>query len=127
VAGYGFFAHATRLPIQLAWEAFQERNGDPTFERFLSRIAEYRQESPLETALGRRQLTCLILREVRFLPRPEWLAWEQNRGWHPNIVAFKTYDLASSDGIALADLLKNGRPAELGAEFECCAGASTST
>jgi len=118
IAGYGFFVHATRLPIRLAWEAFRERNGDPTFESFVSRIAEYRRESPLETALGTRELTCLILREVRFLPRQEWLAWEQDRGWHPNIVAFKTYDLASPDGVALAELLKNGRPAELVEEFK---------
>jgi putative restriction endonuclease len=102
----------------LAWDAFRERNGDPTFERFLSRIAEYRRESPLETALGSKELTCLILREARFLPREHWLSWEEDRGWHPSIVAFKTYDLDSTDGAALADVLKNGRPAELVAEFE---------
>jgi putative restriction endonuclease len=90
IVGYGFFAHASRLPIQLAWEAFRERNGDPTFESFCSRVAEYRRE---------------------------WLSWEDDRGWHPNIVAFKTYDLASADGVALAELLKNGRPAELVEEF----------
>jgi len=118
IAGYGFFAHATRLPIQLAWEAFRERNGDPTLESFVGRIAEYRRESPLETALGTKELTCLILREARFLPRQAWLSWEQDRGWHPNIVAFKTYDLASSHGAVLAALLKNGCPAELVEEFE---------
>jgi putative restriction endonuclease len=118
IAGYGFFAHATKLPIQLAWEAFQERNGDPTLESFVGRIAEYRREPPLETALGTKELTCLILREARFLPRQAWLSWEQDRGWHPNIVAFKTYDLASSHGAVLASLLKNGRPAELVEEFE---------
>ena len=118
IVGYGFFAHASRLPIQLAWEAFRERNGDPTFERFVARIAEYRRESPLETALGTRELTCLILREARFLRRQEWLPWEQDRGWHPNIVAFKTYDLTSVDGGALAELLKNGRPPELVEQFE---------
>jgi putative restriction endonuclease len=118
IAGYGFFAHATRVPIQLAWEAFRERNGDPTFERLVSRIAEYRRESPLETALGARELTCLILREVRFFPKQEWLSWEEDREWHPSIVAFKTYDLASANGAALAELLKNGRPPELVEQFE---------
>ena len=118
IAGYGFFAHATRVPIQLAWEAFRERNGDPTWQRFVARIAEYRRESPLETTFGTRELTCLILREARFLPRQAWLPWEQDRGWHPNIVAYKTYDLTSGHGIALAGLLKNGRPAELVEEFE---------
>ncbi len=88
IAGYGFFAHSTRIPIQLAWDAFGQRNGDPTFERFLSRIAEYRQESPAETALGTREVTCLILREAHFLPVGQWITWEESRAWHKNIVAF---------------------------------------
>lgn len=118
IAGYGFFAHATRLPIRLAWDAFRERNGDPTFESFVSRIADYRRESPAETVLGTREVTCLILREARFLRRQEWLGWGEDRGWHPNIVAFKGYDLTSGHGVALAELLRNGRPAEFIDEFE---------
>jgi HNH endonuclease len=117
IAGYGFFAHATRVPIQLAWDAFGERNGDPTFERFLSRIAEYRRETPLETRLGARELTCLILREVRFLERGHWIGWEASRGWHRNIMAFKAYDLTSPEGSVLAQLLTNGQPAELVPQF----------
>lgn len=118
IAGYGFFAHGSRLPIRLAWDAFHERNGDPTFESFVSRIAEYRHESPLETLLGTRDVTCLILREVRFLPQHEWLPWGDSRGWHRSIVAFKRYDLSSAHGLALADLLKNGQPVELAPEFQ---------
>ena len=118
IAGYGFFAHAARLPIELAWDAFQERNGDPTLERFVSRIAEYRHESPLETTLGDREVTCLMLREVRFLQDPERLRWGPDRDWHPNIVAFKAYDLALGHGLALADLIRNGRPAEFVDDFE---------
>ena len=118
IAGYGFFAHSTHLPIQLAWDAFGQRNGDPTFESFLSRIAEYRRQSPLETALGSKDVTCLILREVRFLPESAWVPWNEERDWHKAIVAFKRYDLASGHGTLLADLLKNGQPAELTPQFE---------
>lgn len=118
IAGYGFFTHSTRIPIQLAWDAFGQRNGDPTFERFLSRIAEYRQESPAETALGTREVTCLILREAHFLPDGQWITWEESREWHKNIVAFKRYDLASGHGILLAGLLANAEPAELAPRFE---------
>ena len=118
IAGYGFFAHSTRIPIQLAWDAFAQRNGDPTFESFLSRIAEYRHESPLETALGSREVTCLILREARFLPDSQWVRWEEDRDWNKAIVAFKRYDLAAGHGKLLADLLINGDPAELAPQFE---------
>ena len=118
VVGYGFFVHSTHLPIGLAWQAFDVRNGDPSFEGFLNRIAEYRRESPAETALSTRELTCLILREVRFLPENEWLHWGEERGFQKNIVAYKRYDLTEGPGLLLADLLKNGRPAELVPAFE---------
>ncbi len=118
ITGYGFFAHSTRLPIQLAWDAFGQQNGDPTFESFLSRIADYRHESPLETALGSRDVTCLILREVHFLPERQWVPWGEDREWHKSIVAFKRYELASGHGKLLLELLRNGHPAELTSRFE---------
>ena len=117
IVGYGFFAHGTRLPVQMAWETFGERNGDPTLESLASRIAEYRHETPLETLLGNRELTCLILREVRFLPRNDWMAWGEDRAWKKEIVAFKTYDLDSADGAVLRDLLRNGQPVEFTQPF----------
>jgi len=118
IAGYGFFAHSSHLPIRLAWDAFGERNGDPTFEGFLRRIAEYRRETPLETVLGSRGVVCLILREVRFLAEPDRMSWEEERDWHKNIVAFKRYDLTTGHGLALAELLRNARPAELVPRFQ---------
>lgn len=122
IVGYGFFAHATRLPIQLAWDAFRERNGDPTFEALLSRIAEYRHETPLETALGSRELTCIILREVRFLPESDWLLWGEAHDFRKEIMTYKSYDLASSDGAALMSLLRNGNPPEFAPAFELVPG-----
>lgn len=118
IVGYGFFAHATRLPISLAWEAFGQANGDPTREGFLNRIAEYRRETPAETVLGSRDLTCLILREVHFLSQSQWLQWGENREWSRNIVAFRRYDLTEGPGLALAHLLRNGHPAELVSAYE---------
>jgi putative restriction endonuclease len=118
IAGYGYFAHATRVPIQLAWDAFGQRNGDPTFESFLNRIADYRHESPMETLLGQRELTCLVLRESQFLPKAQWFPWGEAEDWHPNVVAFKGYDLARGVGQKLAQMLANGRPQELTANYD---------
>src|SRR5688500_6998678 len=42
VAGYGFFAHFQVLDLDLAWQTFGEKNGDPTRERFFERIGDYR-------------------------------------------------------------------------------------
>ena len=122
IVGYGFFAHATLLPLPLAWEAFGTRNGDATFEGFRERIAEYRHESPAETMLGERQVACIVLREVRFLREGEWLSWGLDREWSQNIVAYKRYDLSRGPGRSLANLLRNGHPAELVSSFEPVAG-----
>jgi putative restriction endonuclease len=118
IAGYGFFAHATRLPLRLAWDAFGLRNGDPSFERFVNRIAEYRKESPLEAVLSSKELTCLVLRSAYFFPPERWIEWGIDRGWERNIVSFKTYDMASGDGQMLRAILQNGQPPEFGEAFE---------
>ena len=117
VAGYGFFAHFALLPIDVAWQAFGTSNGDASIDRFASRIAEYRRETPAEVVLGRRPLACVLLRECRFLPEGDWLRWREEMDWHPNIVAFKSYDLSSGPGLALAALLRNGQPTEFVSEF----------
>jgi putative restriction endonuclease len=118
VVGYGFFAHASLLPIRMAWDSFGEKNGDPSFAGFVARIAEYRRESPAETVLGSRPVACLILREIRFLPESEWVQWGTERDWQKNIVAYKGYDLGVGPGLVLADLLKGTLPAELVPAFE---------
>lgn len=118
IVGYGFFAHATRLPIALAWDAFGQSNGAETYDGFRSRIAEYRQATPLEVELGDRQLTCIILRDVHFLPQPEWRAWGDDAEWRRNIVAFKSYDLAVGPGLRLAAVRQNGAPPEFVSAYD---------
>ncbi len=118
VAGYGFFAHFALLPIGLAWEAFGTRNGDVSIDRFIARIAEYRKQTPAEVALGKRPVACIVLREAHFLRETEWLPWGSTEDWHPNLMTYKTYNLAGGPGLKLASLLHNGKPAELVPEFQ---------
>jgi putative restriction endonuclease len=44
IAGGGFFARFTQLPISLAWDAFGEGNGATSLEQVRARIAQYRRE-----------------------------------------------------------------------------------
>ncbi|MEX2247978.1 MAG: HNH endonuclease [Dehalococcoidia bacterium] len=118
ISGYGYFVHATRVSIQLAWEAFGPRNGDPTFERFVSRIADYRRETPAETALGQRELTCIVLRQASFWTDERFVAWGAEQDWARNVVAYKRYDLNVQPGATLAELLRNSGPPELGDSFQ---------
>ncbi len=122
IVGYGYFAAFSVIPVQVAWMAFEQRNGDATFPGLLNRIAEYRHESPGETVLGSKPLGCIVLREVQFFDRSDWIPWGLSEEWHPNIVAYKTYDLASALGSTLRGLLRSGEPAELLPDFELVGG-----
>jgi putative restriction endonuclease len=117
IVGYGYFIAFELLPIREAWMTFGQKNGDASFEGFVTRIAEYRKESPAETSLSVRPVGCIVLREVRLLPRSEWVSWTESEGWSPNIMTYKSYDLMSGSGVRLRTLLRNGQPAELAPGF----------
>lgn len=126
IAGFGFFAAATRMTVAMAWEVFGDRNGDPTFERFVGRLGRYRERFGAGKALIEdQQLSCLILRDAVFLPDRDWLPWTALEGWSEHIVSMKGYDLSLGVGQVLTELLLNvGRaaPADLLGEFEATDG-----
>lgn len=121
IAGFGFFAHQTRLSVSEAWTAFGTKNGDPTFERFAGRIQSYRRANGRDWhGPTKEQLTCLVLRDVVFFPSSLWLPWDEREGWGRSTQGYKTYDLAKGPGELLAELLRVAQAAtvpELGAEF----------
>ena len=107
IAGFGFFAISSRMPVRLAWEIFADGNGARTQADFERRIREYRQRfASAEDA----QLSCLVLRDAVFLPQSHWLPWGLREGWSPNIVNYKTYDLVTDVGRALDMILRSTHP-----------------
>jgi putative restriction endonuclease len=46
IVGGAFFAHFTRLPCSLAWDAFHEKNGTRTFAEFRAKIQELKKVPP---------------------------------------------------------------------------------
>lgn len=115
IVGYGFFAHFQRLDLDVAWQTFGEKNGDPTRERFLERIGRYRRIDLLDPASPREPIGCTILRDAVFWPESRWLPWGAERGWHNNIVQGRT----ERDPVAVALLMATLQahvPAELSAE-----------
>lgn len=46
IVGGGLFAHATILPISLAWSAFEIRNGAHDLPEMRQRVAKYRRSAP---------------------------------------------------------------------------------
>src|SRR5437773_2124709 len=44
IVGIGFFSSQTKLPLNMAWEVFGNRNGSDTFEDFKKMILNLRSE-----------------------------------------------------------------------------------
>ncbi len=89
IVGGGFFAHATLLPVSLAWESFGVANGATSLEQMRARIERYRKtaaRSHEDYTIG-----CILLEQPFFLPPDRWTPPPSD--WHPNIVQGKGYDL----------------------------------
>ena len=88
IVGGGFFSHWTRLPVSLAWEAFERKNGAESLTAMRVLIDRYRRLKPApheDPDIG-----CLVLLQPFFLPRQNWIPVPE---WHPNIVSGKVVDL----------------------------------
>ena len=68
IAGGGVFVDSLRIPIYLAWQAFGQANGTPTFEKFKHAIETYRK-----TPVGNDdEVVCIMLKSPFFLPPESW-------------------------------------------------------
>ncbi|MHB8732116.1 MAG: HNH endonuclease [bacterium] len=90
IVGGGFFSHWTRLPVSLAWEAFEQKNGAESLTAMRVLVDRYRRPKPApheDPDIG-----CLVLLQPFFLPRQNWIPVPE---WHPNIVSGKVVDLGT--------------------------------
>jgi putative restriction endonuclease len=80
IAGGGFFAHSTLLPVSLAWDASGERNGAATFQE-MRRLIERRRR-----VIGQSdyQIGCILLEQPFFFRQEDWIPAPED--WHRNIV-----------------------------------------
>ena len=105
VVGGGFFAHFSALPVSLAWEAFEEKNGARSLPEMRTRIEKYRRIGPdiKDYTIG-----CIILESPFFLQRENWIPVPSD--WAPAIQQGKTYDLAKGEGQRLYGALQECLP-----------------
>ncbi|MCK4528454.1 HNH endonuclease [candidate division WOR-3 bacterium] len=87
IAGGGFFAHSSILPVSLAWDAFEEKNGASSYREMRKLIEKYRKTG---TTLEDYKIGCIILTDPFFFSEDEWIPQPEN--WRKNIVRGKTYD-----------------------------------
>lgn len=88
IVGIGFFSSHSLLPIDFAWEVFQQRNGVDSLETFHRKINSYR--SPGNSISFNPVIGCLILSNPIFFKEIDWLSTPED--WKTNIVQGKKYD-----------------------------------
>ena len=93
IAGGGFFAHNSILPVSLAWNAFGEKNGAASLIEMRKRIEKYRRNIPSPEDY---QIGCILLEQPFFFKREDWIPAPED--WSPNIVQGKGYNLTSGMG-----------------------------
>ncbi len=94
IGGGGFFEHFTRLPVSMAWAAFEEKNGAGSPEATRERIARLRRDNPKpweDYVIG-----CIVLLDPFFWPMEDWIP--QPSDWRREIVQGKGYDLTVGMG-----------------------------
>jgi len=99
IVGGGFFVRSELLPLSLAWEVFEQKNGAANRRDFESLIRQYRGHSEVDPAVG-----CIILNQPFFIPRERWIPIPDD--WRPNIVTGKIYDDADETGKRLWDSVR---------------------
>ncbi len=118
IAGIGFFSTHSLLPVDFAWEVFQERNGVDSLEMLRRKINMYRSpDNPIDKnpIIG-----CLILSYPIFFREEDWLPTPID--WSKNIVQGRTYDSDTAIGkelwIQVETLLEKYRISDFKSEIE---------
>ena len=99
VVGGGFFVEYSRLPLSLAWDVFEAKNGAPDFETFSDQIYKYRAAKG--TMEPNPKIGCIVLTEPFFFSREDWIPAPED--WSPSIVQGKGYNTEDPIGRRLWD------------------------
>jgi len=102
IAGGGFFTHFTRCPVELAWEAFAEKNGVGTYQGMRARLAKYRKADP--DSRENFVIGCIILRNPFFFAENDWIPSPPD--FSKNIVQGKSYDATTGTGRKLYEAVQ---------------------
>lgn len=94
IAGIGFFSCHSILPLDVAWNIFEERNGQESFFKFKQKIINYRNSDNLYSKNP--NIGCIILTDPIFFDKTDWIPVPKD--WSKSIVQGKSYDTITSIG-----------------------------
>jgi putative restriction endonuclease len=96
IGGFGVFSSHSRLPIQMAWEAFGRGNGVASLEALRNAIAQLRTNIPIvpSTDIG-----STVLVQPTFFPPELW--FDVPESWSRSIQRGKRYSTDNAEGLHL--------------------------
>ena len=100
IAGGGYFVTYTNLPISLAWETFEEKNGVSNYSDFRNTILNYRESRGRVRGIDP-EIGCSVLAQPFFFDREDWIPIPED--WKLNIVRGKMYNTQKDLGAKLFD------------------------
>lgn len=95
IVGGGHYAHFTRLPARMAWDAFGTKNGASSFDVMAAQLRRYRAGFDVEVD----QIGCVALLAPFFLPPELWI--DAPVDWPQSVQTGKTYDSTVGSGAVL--------------------------
>lgn len=95
VVGGGVYVRYSALPARLAWDAFGEKNGAPSYAILRERVERYRNR-PIQ---GDPFIGCNILNSPFFFEQKDWLPIPET--WAPNTQQGRTFNTETADGLRL--------------------------
>jgi putative restriction endonuclease len=95
IAGFGFFAHFSPLPIAVAWDVYGHANGAASFSEFRERLLRARI-GELKDPHKDLWAGCILLNKPLFFEEHDWIRVPED--WTPTIGQGMTYDLSRGEG-----------------------------
>lgn len=91
IVGGGFFIRSEQLPLSLAWDAFEKKNGAENISDLRTAINNYRKTKEADPTIG-----CIILNQPFFFSEDKWI--DVPASFTKNIVSGKIYDTTEKEG-----------------------------
>ncbi len=108
IAGGGFFVHSSIFPANAAWDAFELKNGAPSYGDFMRKIASFKKyrspdDMPADSPIG-----CIALMSPFFFDRYQWI--DVPPGYPLNSMTGVAYDSTSGEGRQLYEAVMGRIP-----------------
>ena len=97
IAGFGYFAHFSRLPISMAWQVYGDANGARSYAEMRDRLVRIRRRFDPETDPKQDfWIGCILVNQPVFFEERDWVHVPED--FKGPTVQGKTYDLTSGEG-----------------------------